>query len=79
MKKYLIIIPIFFVSLTVVSCRTNDEIESNNPTTELTAKNKINIQNLTEADSIVVQFNQSLEDEKKDPPVKDRQDWRTAP
>ena len=58
---------------------TNDEIESNKPTTELTAKNKINIQKLTEADSIVVQSNQSLEDEKKDPPVKDRQDWRTAP
>lgn len=79
MKKYLIIIPIFFVSLTVVSCRTNDEIENNFTTTELTAKNRINIQNMAEADSIVVQSNQSLEDEKKDPPVKDRQDWRTAP
>lgn len=79
MKKYLIIIPIIFVSLTVMSCRSNDEIESNNPATELTAKNRINIQNTAEEDSIVVQFNQSLEDEKKDPPVKDRQDWRTAP
>lgn len=79
MKKYFIIIPFSLVSFTIVSCRANDDLENDIQKQEFITKSKIEIQNKTVEDSIVIQYNQTLDAEKKDPPVKDRQDWRSTP
>lgn len=76
MKKYFFLIPIVMVSFTITSCRSSDEIENITPS-KLTSMNTTEITSITEEDGSVEQITESA-DEKKDPPVKDRQDWRTG-
>ncbi|MFT3920023.1 hypothetical protein [Cloacibacterium sp.] len=76
MKKYFFLIPIVMVSLAITSCRSSDEVETITPT-EITSINTTAITNSTEESDNAEQMTESA-DEKKDPPVKDRQDWRTS-
>ncbi|MFN3773473.1 hypothetical protein [Cloacibacterium normanense] len=77
MKKHFIIIPTLLLSIALVSCRTSEEIESENYNSTLKPNSRIEISNTVENDSINIQSFESSE-EKKDPPVKDRQDWRKS-
>ena len=76
MKKYFFLIPIVMVSFAITSFRSSDEIETITPT-EITSINTTEITNSTEEDGSAEKITESA-DEKKDPPVKDRQDWRTG-
>lgn len=76
MKKYFFLIPIVMVSFAITSCRSSDEIETITPT-EITSINTTEITNSTEEDGSAEQITESA-DEKKNAPVKERQDWRTG-
>lgn len=76
MKKYFFLIPIVMVSFAITSCRSSDEIETITPT-EITSIDTTEITNSTEEDGSAEQITETA-NEKKDPPVKDRQDWRTG-
>jgi hypothetical protein len=63
------------VSFAITSCRSSDEIETITPT-EITSINTTEITNSTEEDGSAEQITECRR--KKNPPVKDRQDWRTG-
>lgn len=77
MKKHFIIIPTLLLSVVLIGCRNTEEIEKENYAPPLKSTSRNEISNTIENDSIDIQ---SLEpsEEKKDPPVKDRQDWKKS-
>lgn len=77
MKKHFIIIPTLLLSIVFIGCRNTEETEKENYKPILKSNNRNEISNTIENDSINIQSLESSE-EKKDPPVKDRQDWRKS-
>lgn len=77
MKKHFIIIPTLLLSIVLIGCRNTEETEKENYKPTLKSNNRNEISNTIENDSINIQSLESSE-EKKDPPVKDRQDWRKS-
>ena len=76
MKKYFIIVPLVMVSIALMSCRSSEEMETPNSYDASPSRN-IEISNTPESDSVNVASAATSEDE-KDPPVKDRQDWKNS-
>ena len=77
MKKHFIIIPTLLLSIVLIGCRNTEETEKENYKPIMKSNNRNEISNTIENDSINIQSLESSE-EKKDPPVKDRQDWRKS-
>lgn len=77
MKKHFNLIPTFLLSIVLIGCRNTEEIEKENYAPPLKSTSRNEISNTSENDSINIQSMESTE-EKKDPPVKDRQDWRKS-